>query len=597
MAYALGLTIISFLADVFLRNFPGNLNVGRFNLSLYLQGLGIAFIWWWFWISLGSYFRTFASQKLLSALIGFIWSFFVVSDFVHFRYLGQHITAQSLRLTWQDPAYMIGYWNSYGGWIPSLTICFFTYFIAKRLYYGMQSKKRSLGGIVIPLITMAIETGHLTRKAAEGSLSIEASLLLSHINALRINLGSGPRLHAGNRLPVKAHENPLLPKAVVLFVTESLSTYHSKWKEGGPEALPKLESWLSKHTTLNTQNAFSNASATDMAMPSLFSGLNPDRSHDDFHKMPFIWDLFHASGYKTAWFSSQRFSWGGFSSFFTTKGLGLIESAETMGGKLINDTGQDDLLTSREVAKWLQGVPPEESVFLVINFNAAHIPCQKYSDFLPSIPEGKNCDKAMSILDESFYLTLSAIEARYPDFLVAFTSDHGDLAENERRVPRIESYYDEIIKIPMSISVSNSFKEKFGTQFFNLKENFSSAQISNIDLYPTFVDLLDLGRLQENRLWMNELSGVSLFSEVPAERWLLALNTGAIRTWSHEGFALVKGPWRFIYSQGKKPELYNVNLDSKQSNNLWNDSNPLAPEIKKIISDSKELKRIVEGRE
>ncbi len=596
MGYALRLTMISLLADVLLRNFPGNLNVGRFTISLYLQGMVLAFIWWWFWISIGAYFRTFSTQKMLSAVVGFIWSFFVISDFVHFRYLGQHITAQSLRLTWQDPAYMIGYWNSYGGWLPSLGICLLTYFIGKRLYLGMQSKKKSLGGILIPLITVSLETGHLTRKSAEGSLSIEASLILSHINALRIHLGSGPKLHAGNRLSVKAVENAHLPKAVVLFVTESLSTYHSQWNDTGPKALPKLHSWLSRQTSINTQNAFSNASATDMAMPSLFAGLRPDRSHDDFHKMPFIWDMFYAANYKTAWFSSQRFSWAGFSSFFSTKGLGLIETAESMGGKLINDTGQDDLLTSRRLIEWIQESPPNENLFLVVNFNAAHIPCQKNSDFLPSIPEGSNCEKAMAILDEAFSSTLHLIEERYQDFFVVFTSDHGDIAENTRQVPRIESYYDEIIKIPLSISVSESFKENFSTQFSNLQKNFKSSQISNLDLSPTFVDLLDLGRLEDNKPWIKELNGSSLFSEIPSNRWLLALNTGEIRSWNHEGFGLINGPWRFLYSQGKNPELYNVTLDPKETSNLWSESHPLAPDIKKIIAESKELKRIVEGR-
>jgi hypothetical protein len=414
---------------------------------------------------------------------------------------------------------------------------------------------------------------------------------------LRIQLGSGPKLHAGNRLSVRTTQNSHLPKAVVLFVTESLSIYHSKWTDHGPKALPKLHSWLSRQTTLHTQNAFSNASATDMAMPALFTGLRPDRSHDDFHKMPFIWDMFHAAQYKTAWFSSQRFSWAGFSSFFSTKGLGLIETAESMGGRLVNDTGQDDLLTSKRIVEWIQESPPNQNLFLVVNFNAAHIPCQKNSDFLLSIPEGSNCERAMAILDESFSSTLSLIEERYQDFFIVFTSDHGDIAENTRQVPRIESYYDEIIKIPMSMSVSNSFKENFSAQFSNLEKNFKSGQISNMDLSPTFVDLLELTRLEENKAWIKELNGNSMFSEIPSNRWILALNTGEIRNWNHEGFGLINGPWRFLYSQGKKPELFNISLDPKETSNLWSESHPLASEMKKIISESKELKRIVEGRE
>ena len=147
------------------------------------------------------------------------------------------------------------------------------------------------------------------------------------------------------------------------------------------------------------------------------------------------------------------------------------------------------------------------------------------------------------------------------------------------------------------MSVSNSFKENFSAQFSNLEKNFKSGQISNMDLSPTFVDLLELTRLEENKAWIKELNGNSMFSEIPSNRWILALNTGEIRNWNHEGFGLINGPWRFLYSQGKKPELFNISLDPKETSNLWSESHPLASEIKKIISESKELKRIVEGRE
>jgi glucan phosphoethanolaminetransferase (alkaline phosphatase superfamily) len=606
MRFALKLTILSLFTDILVRNFPGSLTLGSFSLSFYLQGILLAFLWWWFWINLGSFFKGSFSKKFLSSSIALFWSLFVISDFVHFKYLGQHITAQSLRLAWQDPSYMVGYWNSYGGLLPILCLLLFTFFIARRLYQGMQYKRPTLSGLLIPILTLIFETGHLTRKAAEGNLTIEASILLSHINAIRINFGSGPRLHAGTRLEVSAipEKNINTPQTVILFVTESLSLFHSKWGAEGPEALPKLKQFLNQNVTYFAREGFSNSSATDMSMPSLFTGLLPDRSHDDFHKVPFVWDMFHDSGYTTAWFSSQRFSWAGFASFFKTKGLNHVETAETMGGQLINDTGQDDLLTTSKVNAWLSELPQNQKIFLIVNLNAAHVPCQNNSSFLPELStdgselgdKQDSCERAMKILDESFSSIVANVEKRSSDYLMFFTSDHGDLLENNRKVPRLESYYDEIIRVPIFVTASNSFAKKFPLQMSTLNKNFLSHQISNVDIAPTFADLLELGRFANNQKWMGEHSGNSLFSELPTNRRILAMNTGSIRSWNHEGFGVIQNNFRFIFTQGKGPELYNVSDDPKQIKNIWNEHSKHGVDLLDFISNNPELKRIVDGR-
>lgn len=606
MRFALKLTILSLFTDILVRNFPGSLTLGSFSLSFYLQGILLAFLWWWFWINLGSFFKGGFSKKFLSSSIALFWSFFVISDFVHFKYLGQHITAQSLRLAWQDPSYMVGYWNSYGGLLPIISLLLLTFFIAKRLYQGMQYKRPTLSGVLIPILTLIFETGHLTRKAAEGNLTIEASILLSHINAIRINFGSGPRLHAGSRLEVSAipEKNINNPQIVILFVTESLSLFHSRWGQEGPEALPKLKQFLNQNVTYLASEGFSNSSATDMSMPSLFTGLLPDRSHDDFHKVPLVWDMFHYSGYTTAWFSSQRFSWAGFASFFKTKGLNHVETAETMGGELINDTGQDDLLTTSKVNAWLSELPQKQKAFLVVNLNAAHVPCQNNSSFLPALSsedrdqgaKQDNCERAMKILDESFSSIVASVEKRSTDYLMFFTSDHGDLLQNDRKVPRLESYYDEIIRVPVFVTASKSFAKKFPLQMSTLSKNFLSRQISNVDFAPTFADLLELGRFANNQKWMAEHSGRSLFSELPTNRRILAMNTGAIRSWNHEGFGIIQNNFRFIFTQGKGPELYNVSDDPKQVKNIWNEHSTHGVDLLDFISKNPELKRIVDGR-
>jgi arylsulfatase A-like enzyme len=129
-----------------------------------------------------------------------------------------------------------------------------------------------------------------------------------------------------------------------------------------------------------------------------------------------------------------------------------------------------------------------------------------------------------------------------------------------------------------------------------LKKNFLSRQISNVDLAPTFADLLELGRFSGNQKWLHEHSGESLFSEVSMDRLILAMNTGAIRSWNHEGFGLIQNNYRFIFTQGKGPELYDVKTDPSQLKNIWDEESALGRNLLNYITKNSELKRIVDGR-
>ena len=595
------LTMVSFLIDVVVRNYPGTVAIGGVSASLYLQGLLLSAMWWWFWLNAGAWIQSRPLRFCLALAVAAYWSTIVVSDFVHLKYLGQHITAYSLRIAWHDPAYLLGYWNSFGGIIPAAVFVVLVVLSSRALLSGMQRSRPHILGLVIPVLVVGIEVGHLTRNGAEGSLSIEASLLLSHVNAIKMNLGTGPRLHASVRASVSANIDALkqenLPQSVVLFVTESLGRHHSRWGEDGPEALPGFRAWLKSREAFVTTQAFANSSATDMSMPSIFTGLTPDKGSEAFHSVPFVWDYFSQAGYRTAWFSSQRFSWGGFSGFFRTKGLDVIESSETMGGTLVNDTGQDDLLTVVKIKEWLSVIPETERAFLVVNLNAPHLPCQSSSEILPSVAGETACDKAMSILDQGFMEVIGAVEKRSKNALFVFTSDHGEFADNPRNVTRIQSYYDEIIRIPFAMVIPGEYARNHATQLSRLRGNFSSRQIMNADIAPTLADLLELGRFRENDVWTAEHSGHSLFADIHPNRWILAMNTGSIRSWSREGFALINGTTRFIFTQAAPPELYDVSKDPEQLRNIWDPSLPAAVDVQQVIERTPALKRIVEGRD
>lgn len=99
-------------------------------------------------------------------------------------------------------------------------------------------------------------------------------------------------------------------------------------------------------------------------------------------------------------------------------------------------------------------------------------------------------------------------------------------------------------------------------QFTCLAAN-SHATVSNLDLYPTILELLGYAPVEAL-----SLSGNSLLRPLPLDRTLVSLNSGALRTWDKEPFAIARGQELLIYHDlWHSFEL--VTLDAPQSPDRW----------------------------
>jgi arylsulfatase A-like enzyme len=94
--------------------------------------------------------------------------------------------------------------------------------------------------------------------------------------------------------------------------------------------------------------------------------------------------------------------------------------------------------------------------------------------------------------------------------------------------------------------------------------------VSNIDIAPTLIELLDLkDHKAVQEIWRN-YTGYSLFGPVPDDRSLIIMNNNEVARFK-VGISLIKGNYHYIYRMNIVPnrqELYDIRKDPKEKKNL-----------------------------
>ena len=162
--------------------------------------------------------------------------------------------------------------------------------------------------------------------------------------------------------------------------------------------------------------------------------------------------------------------------------------------------------------------------------------------------------------------------------IIVFTSDHGDFL-GERGLWYKMSFLEPSAHVPLIIWQPKRFKSR------RVKEPVSLA-----DILPTFADLgagqpVALARKVDGRSLVPLLQGAS---ESPqATCWGEYLAEGAIAP----VYMLRRGPWKFIHSPVDPDQLFNVDEDPEERNNLA-PGNSVAAGFRKEVEEKFDIPRI-----
>jgi arylsulfatase A-like enzyme len=149
------------------------------------------------------------------------------------------------------------------------------------------------------------------------------------------------------------------------------------------------------------------------------------------------------------------------------------------------------------------------------------------------------------------------------------TSDHGEnLGQHPRH--RTQSYYDEVLAIPILIHAPARLRSERPDAIDALRKN-RDRNVQNLDLPKTVLDALGLLERPELARFVEKMGGQSLFTELPPERVLYALNNTAARHWTNEGFALIRGNEKYMFSERGGHEYYDLSRDPGEKRNLWSE--------------------------
>ena len=364
---------------------------------------------------------------------------------------------------------------------------------------------------------------------------------------------------------------------VVIFLHESMSAFVCHpW--GGPRSgTPHVSAFLQKHAARSVwfHHASAAASGTDVSVPSIFSGLPPHASREQFARTPLLWDYARALGYRTALFSGQSYDWANFRTFFF-KASPLdraVSAAEFVGSPRVNDSGVDDAVMVRGVLDYLQQVKRDKPLLLVLQFGNSHVPY-----YYPG--QAGDRDKALRYRRSIAYvdrlaqqvITALATSGRLQQTLIISTSDHGENATRPWRPPRGENLDEYNARVPLWVHLPAELAQKQPALLKTLRAN-AKRRVGNIDILPTLLDLWGRYPLK-GQLASLGLDGRSLLRPVPQDRLLIGTETGEIRTWDRTAMAIYLGH-RKLHVDATGVRLHDVDADPEEQRDLF-DRVPLA---------------------
>jgi len=208
--------------------------------------------------------------------------------------------------------------------------------------------------------------------------------------------------------------------------------------------------------------------------------------------------------------------------------------------------------TGRLTTEWLEE-NRHNKFFLFVHYYDAHFP---YDPPEPFDAEFKDpYDGEVASVDESVGRIMEKLKelGLYDNTLIIITSDHGEMLGEHEEEGHGYYIYESAIKVPLIIKIPGSRKHRIVDDTVGL-----------IDIFPTVCSKLGIAVPQF-------IQGVDLFGYfegkgVGEDRYQYTESLTATKFGGNSLLGVVRGKWKYI--QTTRPELYNVEKDPGEENNL-----------------------------
>jgi glucan phosphoethanolaminetransferase (alkaline phosphatase superfamily) len=540
------------------------------NPAVFLWGLAMsALLFYW----LGLVYRASPGwlKWALAVALSSLLLFMAAVNFYLYKEFGQYLTRSMLGFIAADPTYVQDYLNTY---LVKLNVIMLVLAFGALLWLWhpwrpAREAPRALSmrktSTVVPLLVLpviyAASVGVLRPYTSDMLTPMDTATMCA-LAPMNRPVAKSELHYAADRLAVNPRSTDANPPNILILANESWGK-----QQGFPiygqnvDAMPFLNHWIQTdrgHFIVWT-TGYTSSTATDVSLPSIVTGVQPDESARKLHLMPLVWQWGKASGAYTFYLTSVRQTFARLDQFFSCKERDTTFSAENLDTPIVHEAGVDDIIAADHVRDILARKPARSRFVGMIFTNALHSPFQDQSTMIAHMPPFESrYDKALYIVDDAIKTTVEILKEKglLDNTLIFFSADHGETSAPIHSAHRIFSYYEEFFNIPYMIYVPERWKATHPEMYAALKAN-ETRNVSNLDILPTTVDLLGLGNA--NASLVAQLKGQSLIRPVDPDRLLVGLSTNGVRTWEQEGFGLAWGSYRFVCN----------NVDASEQNDLW----------------------------
>lgn len=581
--------ILLAVAELIIRQFKAPLH--EFHPAAYTLSLLTSFL---LWLLIGRIFYHLPGQfsrRIAAVLTGFLVTILLFSSYFTYAEFGEFISDDMLSFVLADPLYFRDFtYDLLFNWtlLPFTLVTTGLTFLWLRSadnYSTLASPSRHQTALSITLAATVAFGGSLGGMFAFSSNTqkrLETAFLVSVPRVVVNTITDKETLRLANRQKVEPIASPT-DYNVLIVLNESwgrqfLGFYPSENSdENSLPGMPFLESWLKEHEqeVFIFEQFFSDSGATNVSVPSLMTGVAPYEPNEKLHSLPLPWQWARANNMHSVLVTPQRYSWANFNSFFFSDPPHQYASAETIPSPIVNDTGVDDMVAANVFRQLVQQAPAEQPLLAIYGTNATHGPYQQTSALLPDLESRPTrYAQALLISDSAIQHVFQTLQdaGRLDNTIIFITADHG-VVETPAHLPRLYSFYDEIMRIPFIIRLPPTLLQTRPELAKIMREN-QPKLASNIDLIPTLVDLLNLTQSEHNTQIVAQLKGRSLAKPLHTDHTVIALNTNDVRSWKNEGFGIYQHNLRFVFSDIEGPRLFNTILDPDQQDDLWPRTDP-----------------------
>ena len=309
---------------------------------------------------------------------------------------------------------------------------------------------------------------------------------------------------------------------VILVLVESLRSDQLRAYGNNRDVMPAVDRVASEgRVFLNHYTQSSHSNYSDLCPLTSHYPLRSDHAHvysrQATAQRVLIYDILHATGYRTAIISSQNENWGGMLDYLETDGLDHLFHADTFDGPTYvprGDTGFeafvkgekrsgkiDDRFTVSEAINWIDSVG-DNPFFIYMNLQNSHLPYETPRDFprrfgrdrLPFVirfnnypPDGVPLVKeeyanSLAYVDFQLDRLFDHLEVRglWDRTIIIISGDTGQAFYEHGFAAHANALFDEVMRVPLVIRGPN------------IEPGTDARPAQHIDVPPTLLAQLGL---------------------------------------------------------------------------------------------------------